>query len=141
MDAVAVRAAGLSGMKATFSAASSAEGATVIPRSIDDWPVGIVWADGGEMVAGNYETFDHDLELLIWANASNVAYAYNALIPFVERCRVLFRTDVDANGTACRVLMTGYRAIEVDEAHGKPFLVLPIQLEALELYASNDYAT
>lgn len=141
MDRIAVRAASLSGLKAAWSAASSAEGATIVPRSVDDWPVAIVWADGGALAAGNHEGFVHDIELDIWVNATDIGYAYKTIVPFVERCRVLFRTDLDANATATRVEMTGYGAIETDEAHGKPFLILPIRLEALELYLSDDYAT
>ena len=78
--------------------------------------------------------------MLIWCNASDSAFAYQTLIPFVDRFRVLFRTDVDANTTATRVLMTRYARPEVDEAHGKPFLVLPIYLDALELNPTNAYA-
>jgi hypothetical protein len=140
MDRTAVRAATLTGMKGAWSAASSAEGATVIPRSVDDWPVGIVWFDGSVMEPGNHETVVHDLELLIWVNATDISYAYKTIIPFFDRCRVLFRTDLDANTNAVRLVMTGARAVEVDEAHGKPFLVLPIQLEALEMHLSDDYA-
>jgi hypothetical protein len=151
MDAVAVRLAanlstasssGTAGLRAAYSAASTTEGASIIPRSIDDWPVAIVWAAGGEVTAGNGpEPILHRLEVRIWCNAAEAAFAYQTLIPFVDRCRVLFRTDVDANTTATRVLMTGYDQPEVDDAHGKPFLVLPIYLDALELNPTNAYAS
>ena len=60
----------------------------------------------------------------------------------VDRARVLFRSDIDANGTAVRVLMKGYGTIEYDEVHDKPFLMLPIQFEALEHVALGDgYST
>ena len=150
MDAVAVRlgsglsaasSSGTPGLKAAFSAGSTTEGAGIIPRSIDDWPVAIVWAAGGDLTAGNGpEPFFHQLEAQLWCNATDAAYAYQTLIPFVERCRVLFRTDMDANSAATRVLMTGYTAPEVDEAHGKPFLVLTIRLEALEMTSTTAYA-
>lgn len=150
MDAVAVRLAsglaaasssGTPGLRAAYSAGSTAEGAGIIPRSIDDWPVAIVWASGGDLTAGNGpEPFFHQLEAQIWCNATDAAFAYQTLIPFVERCRVLFRTDLDANATAVRVLMTGYTAPEVDDAHGKPFLILTIRLEVLEMTSTSAYA-
>jgi len=149
LDAVAARiATGLSGasssgtpgLRAAYSAASTAEGAVIMPRSIDDWPVAIVWAGGGELTAGNgIEPILHRIEVRIWCGATDAAFAYQTLVPFVERCRVLFRTDMDAHGTAVRVLMTGYDAVETDDAHGKPFLVLPILLEALELEPTTGY--
>ena len=150
LDAVAVRLAaslgtasssGTPGLRAAYSAASTSEGAGIIPRSIDDWPVAILWAGGGEMTAGNGpEPILHGIEVRIWCGATDAAYAYQTLVPFVGRCRTLFRTDVDANATAARVLMTAYDAPEIDEAHGKPFLVLAIHLEALEFEATDAYA-
>ena len=151
MDAVALRlASGLSadsstgtpGLRAAYSAASTTQGAAIIPRSVDDWPVAIVWAAGGELTAGNGpEPILHSLEVRIWCNAAEAAFAYQSLIPFVERCRVLYRTDLHASaGSAARVLMTGYGSPEVEDAHGKPFLVLPIYLEALELASVTTYS-
>lgn len=150
MDAVAKRlidnlatasASSTPGLKAAYSAGTTGEGGAIIPRSLDDWPVAIVWSMGGELAAGNGpEPMLHRLELQFWANASEAAWAYQTLLPFVGRCRSLFRTDVDANQTATRVLMTGYDQPEVDEAHGRPFLVLPVFLEALELEATSGYS-
>jgi len=151
MDAVALRlASGLSaasdtgtpGLRAAYSAASTTQGASIIPRSIDDYPVAIVWAAGGELTAGNGpEPMLHRLEVRIWCGATDAAFAYQTLIPFVERCRVLYRSDLHASAAnAARVLMTGYGEAEVDDAHGKPFLVLPIYLEALEMASVNTYS-
>jgi len=135
LDNTATRAATLTGMKAAHSCA-----ATTMPRSIDDWPVAIVWPDGGDMQAGNAESLLHHLELRIWVNATDAAFALSTLMPFVERCQVLFRTDLDIGGEAVRLLMTGYGAPEVETAHGKPFFVLPVGLEAFELRLAHDYA-
>jgi hypothetical protein len=151
MDAIAVRLAtdlaadsstGTRGLKAAYSAGSTSLGASIIPRSTDDWPIAIVWAAGGELTAGNGpEPIFHRIEVQFWCNASEAASAYQTLIPFVERCRVLYRTDLDAGGQAARVLMTGYSSPEVDDgADGKPFLVLTVYLEALESTATNAYA-
>jgi hypothetical protein len=151
MDAVAVRLAaqlsaasdtGTPGLRAAYSAASTTQGAAIIPRSIDNWPIAIVWAAGGELTAGNGpEPMLHRLEVRIWCNATEAAFAYQTLIPFVERCRVLFRTDLHASiANVSRLLMLGYDEPEVDDAHGKPFLVLPIYLEALEMASVNTYS-
>jgi hypothetical protein len=151
MDAIAVRLAanlsadsdsGTPGLRAAYSAGSTTQGATIIPRSVDDWPVAIVWAAGGQVQAGNGpEPILHAIEVQIWCNAAEAAFAYQTLIPFVDRCRVLFRTDVDANTTALRVLMTGYDQPEQDDStDGKPFLILTVHLDALELNPTNAYA-
>lgn len=151
MDAIAVRLAanlstasdsGTPGLRAAYSAASTSQGATIIPRSIDDWPVAVVWAAGGQLQPGNGpEPFLHAIEVQFWCNAADAAFAYQTLIPFVERCRVLFRTDLDANATALRVLFMGYDQPEQDDgADGKPFLILTIHLEALEMTSTSAYA-
>lgn len=150
MDYVAGRmASGLSaksssgtrGLRAAYSAATTGEGGAIIPRDVDDWPVAIIWTAGGDLTAGNGpEPIVHQLEAQIWCNATDAAFAYQTLIPFVDRSRVLFRTDLSAGGNAVRVLMTGYGAPDTEEARGKPFLILPIYLEALELNPSNAYS-
>lgn len=151
MDAVAVRLAtdlaadsdtNTRGLKAAYSAGSTSQGAHIIPRSTDDWPIAIVWSAGGELTAGNGpEPILHRLEIQFWCNAADAAVAYQTLIPFVERCRVLYRTDINAASQATRVLMTGYGQPEVDDGRdGKPFLVLPIYLDALELTPTSAYA-
>lgn len=151
MDAIAVRLAsglsansdsGTAGLRAAYSAGSTAQGASIIPRSIDDWPVAIVWAGGGELQPGNGpEPFRHSIEVQVWTNAAGAAHAYQTLIPFVERMRILFRTDLDANTTAARVLYLGYDQPEVeDSADGQPFLVMTHFLEALEITSTTAYA-
>ena len=149
MDATAVRMAtglaaesssGTRGLRAAYSVASTTEGARLIPRAVDDWPVAIIWSAGGQITAGNGpEPSVHELEVQIWCNATDGALAYQTLIPFVDRCRVLFRTDVNANSTTTRLLMTGYGAADVETAHDVPFLILPIYLQALDLDPTNGY--
>lgn len=124
---------GLPGLKACFSSAASASPSSLIPRSVDDWPVAFVMPGGGDVQASNYETLLHEIRLDIWVGAADIAYAVRTITPFVDRARVLFRADLDMGATCQRCLMTGYEPLEPDTAHGKPFLVLPIRLEALEL--------
>ena len=149
MDAIAARVAtglagddattGLPGLKACYSTASSAEGAAGVPASIDDWPIGFVGLGGGGLDATDYEVFTHTLELVIWVSAYDPGYAYRVIIPLIDRAKVHFRDDIDANGTAQRVTMTGYdRLRERSTAAGvgqesRRWLLLPIQLEVFEL--------
>jgi len=143
MDAIATRAAtglaaadgttGLPGLKACFSSASSSAPSVLIPRSVDDWPIGFVLPGGGQQEPGNYELLVHAIRLDIWVGAADIGYAVKTIVPLIDRCRIHFRSDID-NGLTCqRLLMTGYDQLDPDEAHGKPFLVLSIRLEALEL--------
>lgn len=150
MDAVAGRliaglatasTSGTTGLRAAYSAASTGQGGAIIPRSVDDWPVAILWAAGGELTAGNGpEPIVHQLEAQFWCSAVDAALAYQTLIPFVDRCRVLLRTNLSANDNATRVLMTGYGPPETEVAHNRPFLILPVYLEATELNPTNAYS-
>jgi hypothetical protein len=151
MDAVAVKAmagmsadhpvTGLPGLRACYSA-GAADGSLAIPRTFDDSPVGVVGPASGGLDASNYELFVHRLELAVWVSATHLTWAWRTIVPMVQRARETFRSDIDAGGTACRVIMTGYQQVESDDQHGKDFLVLPIQLEALELeQGGNLYST
>lgn len=150
MDAIAKRlidnlatasASGTPGLRAAYSSAATGQGGAIIPRTTDDWPVAIVWTLGGDLTAGNGpEPFVHRLEVQFWANAMDAAYAYQTLIPFVDRCRQLFRTDLDAAAQADRVLMLGYDMPETDQEGSASFLVLPVFLEVLEIDPTNGYA-
>lgn len=132
---------GTPGLRAAYSAATTGQGGAIIPRSVDDWPVAIIWTAGGQLTAGNGpEPILHALEAQFWCSATDAAFAYQTLIPFVERCRVLLRSKVGDSGNATRLLMTGYGAPEVETAHNRPFLVLPIYLDALELTATDAYS-
>ena len=142
LDYVAVRcAASITGLKACYSTAASDEGAVGIPRSIDDGPVGFCLPGDGTADPGNWEQELHDFEVEVWVPAADMAYAYRTIIPFAGLFKAQFRTDLDNNETAVRVLYRGYRKPFYDDTAGKPFLVMPIQLEALEIRASDDYQT
>ena len=141
-DATAVRCRTLTGLKECYTVTGTPQDdgtLLAIPTSVDDTPVGALMPIGGELNAGNTESFVHRFELQIWINAADTNPL--AAVEFVERCRVLFRTDLDANQTAVRVLMQGYDRLRTEEMNsGQVFLVLPIRLEATELHYSHDYA-
>ncbi len=138
---LAVRVASLSGMKGAYSAVSTTTPSRYMPDSVDDWPIAIVWPDGGDLGAGNGpEPFMHQVEARIWVNAANTGAAFKLAWPFVELARVLFRTDVTLSGACTRCLFVGYGPIEADQAHGKPFYILPLRFEVLEHTATNAYS-
>jgi hypothetical protein len=141
LDAVALRMAAITDIKGAYSVGSGGVGAKYMPDSVDDTPIAIVWPDGGDLMAGNGpEAFVHQLEARVWMNATNAGAAFAKVAPMVERCRVAFRSDVTLSGACTRCLMTGYGAVEVDTANGKPFYVLPIRFEVLEHTATNAYS-
>jgi len=141
LDYVAIRSAAVTGIKAAYSTAASDEGATGIPRSIDDGPVAFVLPGDGDAEPGNWEQELHTFEVEVWVPAADMAYAYRTIIPFPALFKAAFRSDIDNNATAVRVLYRGYREPSYDDTAGKPFLVMAIQLEALEIDATNTYAT
>lgn len=144
LDRTAIRVKTLTGMKEcyTITGSSQDDGTLVpIPPSIDSTPVSLLWVRGGRLEAGNTERFVHDVELHIWERGVNGGYGVSTLVPFIERCRVLFRTDLDANETATRVLMRGYGEIFPQTMNNQQvYLVLPILLEFTETHYSSDYA-
>ena len=143
LDATAIRAKTLSGLKDCYAITGSSQDdgtLTVVPQSLDSTPVAALFPKGGALTAGNTEKLLHRLELDIWERAADGGYAVQVLAPFVERCRVLFRTDLDVNGQATRCLMTGYGEWFPQSVNGQMYLVLPIYFEILETYFSSDYS-
>lgn len=100
-----------------------------------------MWAGGGEVTAGNGpEPILHRLEVRIWCNAAEAATAYQRSSRSWTGAASCSAPTWMRNTTATRVLMTGYDSPRWTNAHGKPFLVLPIYLDALELNSTNAYA-
>jgi hypothetical protein len=129
----------ISGMKGVYGP-DSGTAARVMPQSVDDWPVAIVWPDGGELQPGNGpEPFLHRPEARIWVNATSADYAFATAYSFLEPARVLFRGGITLDGACTRCIFLGYSPLELDEAHGKPFFVLPLLFEVLEHTATTAY--
>lgn len=141
-DATATRCRTLVGLKECYTVTGTLQDdgtLLAIPTSLDDSPVGALMPRGGDIGAGNAENFVHRFELQIWQNAADTNPL--ASMAFVERCRVMFRSDMDANGTATRLLFSGYEPLRTEEINsGQVFLVLPIRFEVLELHFSHDYS-
>jgi len=132
--------ADVSGMKGVYGPHSGTD-TRVMPQSVDDWPIAIIWPDAGALQPGNGpEPFLHTVEARVWANASNPAYAFQTLYSFLEPVRVAFRSDLTLAGACTRCVFLGYDPLEVDDAHGKPFFVLPLLFEVLEHTATTAYS-
>ena len=141
-DYIAVRlAANVSGVVAAYAPAASNEGAEMYPQSIEEGPVVFVMPDSGQADSGNWEQELHQIEIQVWMPAAETGEAFKTLVPFAARIKVEFRTDTDNNATAVRVSYVGYDAPVFNDDYGRPFLVLVVQLEALEIDLSNVYAS
>ena len=132
LDAISVRAATLTGLKACYTATGSGLATATFPQGVDDGPVGYVWLGPGQMQAGNAETVIFTAMLDIWSRATDIGTAYKALAAFPDLAYVLFRTDTDLGGQVDRCLMTGWDEPQGREDNGgQPYLVLTIRLEVL----------
>lgn len=141
-DAVAKRARTLSGLKECYTVTGTPQDdgtLLAIPTSLDSMPVATLMPLDGELIAGNTERFIHRFEMSIWQNAAEANPLGN--LTFIELARVLFRTDIDAGGTATRVLFKGYNALRNETMNERQvFIVLPLRFEILETHFSSDYA-
>lgn len=128
------------GMKGVYSPVSGTS-ARVMPATVDDWPIAIVWPDTGELQPGNGpEPFLHRIEVRVWVSAVNPGYAFQTAYGFVEPVRVAFRSNITLSGACTRCVFLGWESLEADEAHGKTFFVLPLLFEVLEHTATTAYS-
>lgn len=140
LDAIAVKAETMSGLKRCYSATGGGVSSTIrpIPRGIDDGPVGVVWIGSGTTEGGNHEHVTVDVRLDIWVPADEPGYAYKTLTAFCDLARTAFRSDMDLGGQATRCQFTGWDEPYAEEVNGRQYMVLPIRLDTLiTRYASD----
>jgi len=140
LDAIAVKAEGMAGLKRCYSATGGGVSATLrpIPRGIDDGPVGVVWIGSADGNSGNAEHLVFTPVLDIWVPAENAGYAYKTLAAFPDLARTAFRTDMNLGGECTRCEFRGWDDPESETVDGRSFLILPIRLEVLiHRYASD----
>jgi len=140
LDAIAVKAETMTGMKRAYSATGGGVSSAIrpIPRGIDDGPVGVVWIGSAEVEGGNSEFLTIHTVLDIWVPAVDSGYAYKTLTAFCDRVRTAFRSDMNLGGQCTRCQFTGWQEPENEEVNGRQFLVLPIQLEVLIVRQADD---
>lgn len=140
-DATANRCRQLTGLKECYTVTGTPQddgSLLAIPPNFDSSPVGCLMPLGGDIDAGNSEHFVHRFELQIWLQLAD-ANPLGAMT-FIEQARVLFRSDMDANGTATRLLFEGYDQPRSEQINsGKTFVILPLRFNVLETHYSSDY--
>lgn len=134
-------ATGISGVHAVYGAAASSNPDQVkpVPESFEADITCLVWSNSSNLDAGNTEKWPLSIDLLFWVVKENAGTALQTAIPLIDRCRVLFRTDVDNGGNATWLLMSGHSGPENIEMNGVTYLVLTVNLRALITYFSHDY--
>lgn len=137
VDAVAKKVAGISGMKASYGPGASDTTVPVIPSDIADGPVAVTTYEGFEMVIpSQFEDVHYSLLTTVYVGASDAGTAYKALIPFIERFIVAFRTGKSlgiAGGVTVEAeVKTGDRFSQVT-VNDVEYLTLPVHLEVREV--------
>ena len=133
LDAIAVKAETMTGLKRCYSATGGGISSAIrpVPRSIDDGPVGIVWMGNATVEGGNFEHLIVDIVLDIWVPAADPGYAYQTIAVFCDLARTAFRTDMSLGGQCTRCQFAGWSELENENVGGREWLVLPIQLPTL----------
>ena len=131
LDAIAVKAETMAGLKRVYSATGGGVSSTIrpIPRNVDDGPVGVVWLGSGDMAGGNAEDLLITSTLDIWVRADDPGYAYRTLAAFVDLARTAFRSDMNLGGECTRCQLVGFNEPETETVNDRQFLVLPIRLD------------
>ena len=140
LDAIAVKAESMAGLKRCYSATGGGVSSTIrpIPRNVDDGPVGVVWLGSAEVEGGNAEHLIIDVVLDIWVRADDPGYAYRTLTAFCDLARTAFRSDMNLGGEATRCQFGGWSDPETETVNDRSYLVLPIHLPTLiTRYASD----
>lgn len=140
LDAIAVKAETVSGLKRCYSATGSGISSTIrpIPRGIDDGPVGVVWVGSGETTGGNIEHVVIDVTLDIWVRADDPGYAYKTIVGFIDPIRNAFRSDMNLGGEATRCQFAGWDEPQTETVGDRTFLILPVRLDLLVTRYASD---
>lgn len=130
LDAVAVKVGGVAGIKRAYGAGTTL--APLMPDDLPDSPAAIVLWTGAMVSAGNWEVLEHTFEVRVYAARADVGNAVKTLVPFLNLIVAAWRSDVDLGGSCQVSVVTGAGRIESEEIGGKPYLVLPVYVQALE---------
>ena len=133
LDAIAVKATTMTGLKRCYSATGSGVSSSIrpIPQGIDDGPVGVVWIGPADANSGNHEVVLMYTRLDIWVQAENAGYAYKTIAAFPDIALTTFRADMDLGGQVTRCQVAGWDEPEIETVNTRQYLVLPIRLETL----------
>lgn len=133
LDAIASKVATVSGIKRAYGSAAGDPAVPTMVEDVADAPAAFVFYDGFTVDGhADWERVTHRFVVRIYVSSADVGAAYKALVPFADRMIVAFRSDADLGGTCQRALILGADRPEPEEVNGKPFLVLPVRVEAME---------
>lgn len=144
-DAVARVAATIEGISGgvAYAAGTGGQGSTVkpIPRSLAETPAAVLYYRGGPIANASWERIKHRVQLRIYVPRTDLGDAYGLLMKFPRRVLTAFYPRAAAHGTLAACLPVEFGAVEQEEwpptqdGSGKWYLVLPVELEAVEMTA------
>lgn len=130
LDAAATKVGGITGIKRAYGTGAADASVATMVSDIADTPVALVLYDG--FVLEMPERLTHNLTVNVYVRNDDAGAAYKALIPFVDLFVLAWRSDTDLGGTCQHSWITGGGRPNPVEVNGKPYLVLPVRLSALE---------
>jgi len=129
-------AANVSGIKGAYASAAGGQGATVrtLPSDIFDTPVAILELTSlrWDMDAGSFERTRWYFDVNVWFSATDAGATAKLAVPFMSRIKDSLRSNSDLYGTATITQALGGGPMVAEEVNGKPYMVLPVHMYALE---------
>lgn len=134
LDALAVRAGAVTGIKRAYGSGAADSSVAVLPDAIVDGPVAVVTWEGSTLITqASIEDLEHRFLIRVYINDQGSGQAFKVLLPFVSRFVVALRSDRDLAGTCSFSGVEGADAPESVDLGGRSFLVLPIRVVAREV--------
>ncbi len=128
LDRIAAKVATVEGVNAVY-------GTTISQMPSDFGMSCVALVEMGSSVArtGNLEREDHSIDVLVYISGGSLAGpAYERARQLPARFRAVFRSGIQLDGAAAFCQYAGYDKWSDEDVNGKPYLVLPIRLTAVE---------
>ena len=131
--------ANVAGVKGAYASGAGGQGATVLtmPSDIFDTPVAILELTSlrWEMDAGSFERTRWYFDVNVWFSATDAGATAKLAVPFMSLIKNSLRSNSDLYGTCTQAQALGGGPMSAEEVNGKPYLVLPVHMYALEAVA------
>ncbi len=89
------------------------------------------------MDAGSFERTRWYFDVNVWFSATDAGATAKLAVPFMSRIKDSLRSNSDLYGTATITQALGGGPMVAEEVNGKPFMVLPVHMLALEAVATS----
>ncbi len=133
-DAIARKAASVTGMKGC-SGASSSVGA--MPMEIPTTPWGIVYLGEGTAAQGTKVRYDDTFEVRVYVPKAGLPAAYGTLLAFPDLFEQAWRTGRSLDGTCDDSRYLGHGRVRLErwgtDKAGVEYLVVPIRIGVIRL--------